>query len=326
MGFADKGYPCNSMGVAVCIQLQACCRWSTTWGAVLWWHGESPFGAVTTSSENTFFWITEGIETGSYNFQVVAVGEVDTVYSWRWFAKSTGQIAVLISVVWREASCAYPKVSSGCVACEVSAPLDETCWRWHHDLCSQEQLLGVWSASDGQACEEDVCAMPAPGRRGMYPTHGSITWGSGESSSAFCSDGSWSCRAAVLLWYSSKEILGTSLYMWRGACCAPRVGWWSLNLWHGSCPSALGWPQRSAKEDLLWQCQRVCGGPWEDPPSFWPSYARMGIHCSQVPLVGRVVAKADQIRQSCSKENGGGQLLGAGWIGDNSSWNRSLHQ
>ena len=109
-------------------------------------------------------------------------------------------------------------------------------------------------------------------------------------------------------------------------CCAPRVGWWSLNLWHGSCPSALGCPQKSAKEDLLWQCQRVCDGPWEDPPSFWPSYARMGIHCSQVPLVGRVVGKAVQIRQSCSKENGGGQLLGAGWIGDNSSWNRSLHQ
>ena len=100
--------------------------------------------------------------------------------------------------------------------------------------------------------KEDVCVMPAPGLRSMYPTHGSVTRGAGESSSALCCDGSRPCGTTLLLWHSSEEILGSFVYMWCGARCAPWTGWRSLDIWHGTSISAPGSAQRSAQGDLFW--------------------------------------------------------------------------
>ena len=134
----------------------------------------------------------------------------------------------------------------------VSAFHHETCWCFHFDFRCSEKLLGVWFASHSQTSEKDVCVMPAPGLRSMYPTHGSVTWGVGESSSALCCDGSRPCGTTLLLWHSSEEILGSFVYMWCGARCAPWTGWRSLDIWHGTSISAPGGAQRSAQGDLFW--------------------------------------------------------------------------
>ena len=176
----------------------------------------------------------------------------DSIPWWWGFVESAGQIAIFFIATWWEVPYSHPQESFCSPVDAVSAFHHETCWCFHFDFRCSEKLLGVWFASHSQTSEEDVCVMPAPGLRSMYPTHGSVTRGVGESSSALCCDGSRPCGTTLLLWHSSEEILGSFVYMWCGARCAPWTGWRSLDTWLGTSISALGSSQRSAQRHLFW--------------------------------------------------------------------------
>ena len=240
------------MGFAFHFQFQTQARRSETGWCVVWWDA-----ACTTCSHSTGS--AAGVCSGSECFaarpsggQVFSLSPADSIPWWWGFVESAGQIAIFFIATWWEAPYSHPQESFCSPVDAVSAFHHETCWCFHFDFRCSEKLLGVWFASHSQTSEEDVCVMPAPGLRSMYPTHGSVTRGAGESSSALCCDGSRPCGTTLLLWHSSEEILGSFVYMWCGARCAPWTGWRSLDIWHGTSISAPGGAQRSAQGDLFW--------------------------------------------------------------------------
>ena len=176
------------MGFAFHFQFQTQARRSETGWCVIWWDA-----ACTTSSHSTG--TAAGVCSGSECFaarpsggQVFSLSPADSIPWWWGFVESAGQIAIFFIATWWEAPYSHPQESFCSPVDAVSAFHHETCWCLHFDFRCSEKLLGVWFASHSQTSEEDVCVMPAPGLRSMYPTHGSVTRGAGESSSALCCD------------------------------------------------------------------------------------------------------------------------------------------
>ena len=176
--------------------------------------------------------------------QVFSLSPADSTPWWWGFVESAGQIAIFFIATWWQAPYSHLQESFFSPVDTVSAFHHETCWCFHFDFRCLEKLLGVWFASHSQTSEEDVCVMPAPELGSMYPTHGSVTRGAGESSSALCCDGSRPGGTTLLLWHSSEEILGSFVYMCCGARCAPGTGW------HSTYDTVLAFQR-------LW-CAEVC--------------------------------------------------------------------